>query len=218
MGLLSLNLPVIGQGSATEDQKIRDGLSSIQTVLNGNLDEANVPNMAAAFTTYKPGIATGRARVSSAAPAGSYAFLLGSSGLNNTLLPGTQPALEDVAIEIDPARFSANARTTRLNLRFRVAPNAVAPGITFTAGLWQIATTGGASGNAPTIATLNGAALTGSTAVVATPGALSLTATASSGDFTCPAAGLYVMGVVTSGTPAAGSVNALTAVLDMHQV
>jgi hypothetical protein len=42
MGLLSLNLPVIGQSSATEDQKVRDALSTIQTDYNGNISDANI--------------------------------------------------------------------------------------------------------------------------------------------------------------------------------
>jgi hypothetical protein len=42
MGLLSLNLPVIGQSSATEDQKVRDALAAIQTDYNGNLTDANI--------------------------------------------------------------------------------------------------------------------------------------------------------------------------------
>jgi hypothetical protein len=47
MGLLSLNLPVIGQSSATEDQKIRDALAAIQTDSNGNVTDANISATAA---------------------------------------------------------------------------------------------------------------------------------------------------------------------------
>jgi hypothetical protein len=42
MALLSLNLPVIGQSSATEDQKTRDALAAIQTDYNGNITDANI--------------------------------------------------------------------------------------------------------------------------------------------------------------------------------
>lgn len=42
MALLNLSLPAIGEASATADQKVRDGLNSIQTTVNGNLDAANL--------------------------------------------------------------------------------------------------------------------------------------------------------------------------------
>jgi hypothetical protein len=63
MGLLSLNLPVIGQSSATEDQKVRDALASIQTDYNGNVTDANISATAgiqeSKFATGANGLARG---------------------------------------------------------------------------------------------------------------------------------------------------------------
>jgi hypothetical protein len=58
VALLSLNLPVIGQSSATEDQKVRDALAAIQTQVNGNLDATNItaayaPVAVGAFSAYR---------------------------------------------------------------------------------------------------------------------------------------------------------------------
>jgi hypothetical protein len=97
-----------------------------------------------------------------------------------------------------------------------VVPNAVAPAVTFTAGLYPLSTFAGPAGAGPTVATL-GAVTTGSTAAVATPGALTRV-TAVSGDFNIPAAGPYALGVVVSGSPAATSVSSLVATLSMRQV
>lgn len=50
MGLLSLNLPNLDSLNATEDPKIRTALSSIQTVINGNLDSSNLASGAVTST------------------------------------------------------------------------------------------------------------------------------------------------------------------------
>src|SRR3954449_9865465 len=105
MGLLSLNLPVIGQSSATEDQKTRDALTAIQTLVNGNLDQVNAPTFEAAFSTYKQ-ILFGSAGLTT--PASSQTFVMGagpSGSFNDALVgaAGTAKAL----FWFDPAAYTA---------------------------------------------------------------------------------------------------------------
>jgi hypothetical protein len=218
MGLLSLNLPVIGQSSATEDQKVRDALASLQTGVNGNLDEANVPNLAAAFTTYKPPIAWGGGVIVVGA-GGTYLLTGGAhpaaaaSGSVQTLgAAGTA----GWAFRLDPARYGANARTTKLILHWELNVNAVAPGTNFVPGLYPVASFGGASGAAPTINTL-GAVVTGSTATFTTPAASAYTPLDST-EINFPAAGPYCFGVSVGGGVAAGSQSIIKVALEMRQV
>lgn len=42
MGLISITLPTIGDPNTTEDVDVRNALSTIQTVINGNIDSANI--------------------------------------------------------------------------------------------------------------------------------------------------------------------------------
>lgn len=212
MGLLSLNLPVIGQGSATEDQKVRDALSALQTLANGNLDEANVPNLAAAFG-YKR---LERARTTLSTPvAGTYLLQL-SNAANNTAVAAATAFVQAHVFELEPALFTANARTTKLNLRVVLRTNAVAPAVTYNLALYPVTGYGGASGNEPFVNAV-GTGITGSSVTFTTPTASS-TVLQNSGDFTIPATGEYVIGVTPSGTAAAGTVLNVLATLELRQV
>lgn len=55
MSTLSLTLPTIGQPDSTEDPKINDAFTAIETWANGNIDATNfVAALSGAFTTYTP--------------------------------------------------------------------------------------------------------------------------------------------------------------------
>lgn len=54
MGLLNLTLPSVGQPNSTEDVDVVNAFSAIQTLVNGNLDDANVAN-----TAFLQGVARG---------------------------------------------------------------------------------------------------------------------------------------------------------------
>src|SRR4051812_31591738 len=187
MGLLSLNLPVIGQSSATEDQKIRDALASLQTGVNGNLDEANVPNLAAAFTTWRT-VAWGGGTIPTQGAGGT---LLMSGG------PGAEAVHAIAAVGaagggawvfyLDPADWTANARTTKLRLRAQCSVNAVAPATNLVPGLYPVNGVSGPSGTAPALTGV-GAVVSGSTATFTTPGASTMNQALST-EFNAPAAG-----------------------------
>ncbi len=92
--------------------------------------------------------------------------------------------------------------TLKLNIRGALLTNTIAPTVSFTAALLPVATLTGAA--AGTVSITVGAAVTGSSMVATTPAASSFTDLAS-GDFTPPAAGEYVFGIVASGAGAANS-------------
>jgi hypothetical protein len=119
-------------------------------------------------------------------------------------------------LDLDPGLYTAGARVVKYNLKLDVITNAVAPAITYTAGLYPILTYGGASTQGPIIVTI-GTVVAVSQAAVASPGAAARTA-AASGDFTAPASGAYVIAVATSGTAATGEVAEFVTYLEMRQV
>lgn len=41
MGLITVNIPIVGEANSTEDPKIADALSKLTTEINGELDDAN---------------------------------------------------------------------------------------------------------------------------------------------------------------------------------
>jgi hypothetical protein len=207
MALLSLNLPVIGQQSATEDQKVRDALAAIQTGVNGNLDETNVPNLTAAFTSYELAW-IGSAHVS----AGAGTYILGSAAPAN-VTAATAGSTAHV-LPLDPAKFNANGRVTKYLLRTTLLANNVAPGFTApTVSLATVSNIGGASGSIPNLGALSNVV----SATPAVPGAALFTS-ADSADVTAPAAGPCVVTAAISGTQTAGSVVTFVAALFVRQV
>lgn len=188
--------------------------TDLKAFLNGGtINEGNLPNLAAAFTTYKQ-IARGRVNLSSVATSGNvYGFDLGPIANNARIVDYD---IGVVLIDLDPTEFAANSRVTKLRCRLSVMPNNVASAVTFTVGLYPVTTYAGAPGVAPSPGT-PGTVVAGSTAAIVSPPALTRS-TVVSGDFNFPAAGSYALGVTVSGSPAAGSISALVADVSMRQV
>lgn len=107
----------------------------------------------------------------------------------------------------------ADLRTSssRLRLRATVLTNATAPAVTFTVGLYPIASSGG---GASTTSVVLGTVVAGSTAAIATP-ALSTQTKVDSTEFACPAAGFYALAVVLDTNMAASSSVAVRASLQV---
>jgi hypothetical protein len=113
---------------------------------------------------------------------------LGVSG-TGTLYPAN-------VMYIDPADYpTVNALTTKLRIRAVVEANDVAPGGSYTFGLYPV-TRPATSGGAGLVIYTMGTVISGSTVAV-TPAADSQNNVVGS-DFAIPAAGFYVIGVVTS--------------------
>ena len=121
----------------------------------------------------------------------------------------------DGVFYLDPADFSGTDRTAKLRLRASVVTNATAPVSDFTFGLYPVTAAGGGAG---AVSTTLGTVVSGSTAAVVAPGATSMPTAVSSGDFTCPAAGFYIIAVVISASNAANSAVALRAFLDCRVI
>jgi hypothetical protein len=64
MGLISITLPTIGDPNSTEDVDIRNSLATFQTLVNGNIDNANLAaaaNISASKLGFIPLISPGGA-------------------------------------------------------------------------------------------------------------------------------------------------------------
>src|ERR1044072_9528763 len=158
MASISITPPVIGQPNSTEDVKTRNALLALQTAINGNLDEVNVPNLAGAFTTYRK-LWHATAIVGAGVVAGTYLTAV-TPPANNYAAGSINALVRSHLFYLDPNAYLANARATKLNIRAMAVPNAVAPAITFTAGLYPVATWGGGAGLSPLVQTL-GAVIAG---------------------------------------------------------
>lgn len=162
-----------------------------------------------AFSTYKAIIEKGSSGPGSTAAGGVYA--LGGTG---ALVPlaNTTPAFY-----LDPADFLANTRVSKLRMKGTLVTNAVAPTINYTFGLYPVATWGGGSNVTPFVATL-GAVIAGSSpAAINTPGANSTTIVTGA-DFSFPAVGWYVLGLLTSNAQPANCIVQATGQLQLRQV
>jgi hypothetical protein len=42
MGVITLDLPVVGQPNTTEDVKVRNNFQTLQNTINGNIDASNL--------------------------------------------------------------------------------------------------------------------------------------------------------------------------------
>lgn len=200
---------LVGAGNASMND-IQGPFVDVRSFLNGgNLDEANVPNLSAAFTTYKLISMRMTGLLSAAAPSGNYA--LGHETLTNTGFVGVMNAYH--LINLNSTLFLANARATKYRLVTGLITNNTAPGITFTPSLQQVTAVGGAGAPVVTAASL----VTGSNAGVITTPPLGSLSTGDSGDFTA-GSGLFAIVVVTSGTLATNAQVTLSAELYMRQV
>lgn len=194
MGTISLVQPVVGQPDTTEDVKIQNNFTTIQNVINGNIDDSNLksPN------------------------SGVRRLLLQASTTASGVGPGTLPIsdfppawLGDSGISSQPQDFQVAGKTAYGRIRAGVIPNSINPSVTLTFGLYPVTASGGASG---TINYTFGTAVSGSTFNL-TPTNASFVSGEST-QFTLPTnAQFYMLGVVYSTTIAAGAVISITSQL-----
>jgi hypothetical protein len=208
MGLISPTLPTIGDDRGSEEADVLNALQALLNLVNGSLDAANLA--AAFFSPYRT-ISEATNEIGPSVIAGVYLPSLGTrlkSGLNDA---GTDNP--PVLIAFDPANYSLSGRTTRLRIVVATAVNATAPGINFTYGLYPIT----AAGAAATIAVTAGAVVSGSTVTRSAPAASSVFRDASA-DFAPPVAGVYALGVSTSGTSNPNTAVGMTLRLEYHYI
>lgn len=124
--------------------------------------------------------------------------------LNYTAATGLPTPAMTTPFYVDPADWTASGRVLKYVLRGGVITNAVAPLSTFAFTMTPVASWGGASGAAPTVATL-GAAVSGSTTpTIVAPAAAGPSALVSS-TFDAPAAGWYTLSIILSGVNTAAN-------------
>lgn len=173
------------------------------------------PNLAAAFTSWKN---TGFMASTGFAGQGAATFIIpgGSSPTGASILLPSVNGTSIYTFDMDPADWTANARSTKLRIRWHLMGNGVATGQTFTCGLYPVTAIGAPGAGAVASVTL-GTVVSGSTAVFTTPAAAANITTLSS-EFTAPAAGHYAFGLVNTGNMAANSALTIIGHLQMRQV
>lgn len=202
------NPATIVVGANEDANQLRSNFDALQAALNGNLDEVNVPNLAAAFTTYKE-----MTRAQTLIPTQGAGGTFLSSTFGNIAATGAAGSAS-FAFSLDPADFAANARTTKLRMRSTLITNAVASATNFNAELRPVGTFGGASGTTPAIATVGATTITNNYTTPAANASLPLT----SADVNFPAAGVYVFTVTIGAAMAAGSTVVILYELLMRQI
>lgn len=192
MGLLSLTLPTIGEANATEDVDVRNALSAIQTVINGNIDGSNAPNIDAALARLIPITDIRGGTWVAGTGNGNYATST-ATGATPTPL-GTQGSAVS-AIYFDPARHAVSGKTTKLVVAASLFTNAVNPAMSFTLGFWPGTITPGVSGG--TSIFTPGASPTPNIISWVTPGANFVGQ--QTYEYTAPAAGWYALAATVGG-------------------
>jgi hypothetical protein len=192
MGTIAITLPTIGDPNSTEDADVRNSLSTLQTVVNGNIDGANAP----ALASYYRRLARGSGLLAAGSAANTY-YAIATGDLLTTSL--NDIGIPKEILDLRSADLAVTGLTAKLRLRATILTNNTAPAVNFTFGLYQITTaTGGAGALTYTVNTVV------ATAAINAPAA-NLGTAANSADINLPTDGYYLFGVVTSGTMAASS-------------
>lgn len=210
---------------------VQQNFVDVRTWANGNISSTNLADDAVTAAKLADGVVTDTHFAASAGMYSTYRTILnGTTPIDGGIAAGTYllndfrmssavsgsgvlgDGVTPYLLYLDDADYAITGRTTNLRLRAQFASNATAPAATFTVGLHPVTFAGGAGSLVPTA----GTAVSGSTAVLTTPGA-SAVASAVSTDFAVPADGQYALVVVSSGgATAANHRGALSAQLQVH--
>lgn len=220
MARLNPALPNIGTDArGAGESTLRDDIVAILAELNGNLDQTNMAPAFAngvvepAFTAWKEVVSGGVTLVGSL-PAATYQMTGGSNPNSSFQTAGAALSAAN-AFYLEPTHYTAGVRATKLRIVFGGVANGVASGsANQTVGLYPVATWGGASGAAPTIASL-GAVVSSVGPLVFSPASTPLIT--ASAEFNFPASGWYCFAVASGGT-AAGSLITINTRLQLRQV
>lgn len=200
-----------GPGNTASGAQVMDNFNAVKGTVDAGIADAEN-----AFGTYKDLPLLGSGIFSASESAGTY--VLGTREVQALPVAFASPASAVVPswfLYFDKADWAAGSRTTKLRIRAQTIVSGAAPACNFAFGLYAVTGVGSGS-NVPTITSL-GSVVSGSAIAINTPGSGGATAAAGS-DFVAPAAGLYVIAVVSSAATAASSVVLATARLQMRQV
>lgn len=150
MGTISLQVPTVGQLNSTEDPKITSDFNTLQTVINGNIDDTNLlsPNNAVRRVLLQGGglaadVTTGRGSPITWA-VGDY--ICGAQALygESVLIPGTGAGavplfFQDTGVQGQPTDFQvAGGKTLYGRVRGTITTNSVSSGATVAVGLYNV--------------------------------------------------------------------------------
>lgn len=215
----TLSNPSVGELNSTGDPKIVALVKLFNELLNGEnkLPGSSLAAAAAIADTqlaspnnsaYRTILAVPQA-LSNDLEAGTY--LMGNysgtpvkSGASAGTIPG---------FYFDDADYAVAGKTLKMRLRAQIATNATKPTLKFTVGLYPVTVAGAADQIVFTL----GAVVPGSTVEFNEPAASTITPKEAA-DFTVPADGAYVMGVVTSGALTNNNLSLLNAQLQVRNV
>jgi hypothetical protein len=233
-------LPRLNQTGANEWADVQTNDEAITQVVNGELNNENLSGSAGIIdanlanpnnSAYRT-ILQAKSNINENASSGGTKLMLGSvSGLSpgaggpggGALKSGNsmsewESSVNQITLPPDVFYFAAadyavNGKTSKLRVSGMILPNATAPGINFTFGMYPLTSAGAEKQLALTLGTV----VSGSTAAVTTPSA-STPKREVSGDFTIPADGFYALGVVISSNLTAKSIVLASAHLQVRAV
>lgn len=213
MGIINPPLPTAGEPRGSGEVDVIGALTTILGLVNGSIDAANLDasvKPASLLASYKTfGRAAGWLGAANLTAAGVYAPTIQGFVVLDNVADTNVPLL----LDLDPADFVVSGVTPRLRVRASIVTNAIAPGRTFTCGLYPVSPGGGAASQVA----VNLGAVVASSTVVLSPGASDLRRGASA-DFAVPAAGLYVLAFSIAGALTANSGADLAIALQHHHV
>ncbi len=193
-------------------------LTTVQDLLTAGLPAANIANGSitnAKLATPTMGVYRTLLNVVSGTPLDQTAATHVMRDITTTqLASANSTANVNSGLYLDDADYNVTGGPVpKLRLRATCLPNATAPAITFTFGLYPVTVAGAAD----TLTMTLGTVVTGSTVAIASPPASTVTPGVGT-DFTFPADGYYVLGVVYSGTLANNSTVNMQCALQLHHV
>jgi hypothetical protein len=199
-------------GTPENINDVMDMFNDAKTVINGNLDATNLA------ATAKPATLMGRFVTVSEA---SLVLNSGHTGATTWIPTNGYPVASGGTVStqlvsilpITLADYAVSGLTTQFRVEASTVTNTVAPGVSFTFGLYGIASSTGSGGNI--IITLT-AAVAGSGVTRTTPAASSNFVDWSS-DFT-GSNGTWLLCIASSGTPAANSNTQFKVRLQYHNI
>lgn len=192
-------------GATASMNDIQGPFTDIRTFLSStNIDYSNI---AAVVQSQYVTIETALAQASGLT-AGTFLF-------NPAIVATTLAQAGAAAFNLDSSDYPSGTRSPKLRVLAFSMVNNTAPAISYTYGLYPIATSiGGAGSNSVTV----GAVVAGSTCTITTPAANSTNNRAVSTDFSFPTAGAYALGVVPSGSETANALLSHRVKLMWHPV
>ncbi len=225
-GTVNPNLPAKGDSRGVSDSRTRGSLITLRDELNALLTSENKvqdsslasSNNAAYRTIFSANSYLGFDAAAATYLLGSQVGQLGSTA--QPMVSGTTMPLSSNSLFVGPpffyfddADYTVAGKTLKMRLRAQVAANATKPAIKFTFGLYPVTVAGEADKFTLTL----GAVASGSTIEFNEPAASTITQKEAA-DFTIPADGAYMLGVVTSGALTNNSVALLSAQLQTRNV